>query len=48
MTAEKRTFCKHCRQTVSLQCEYGCDIANVEISWPSKDSVDTGVYFCLG
>ena len=28
---------------VSLQCEYGYGISNVEITWLSKDSAGTGM-----
>ena len=36
-----------CKSRASLQCEYGCDTSNVELSWRSKYTMGT-VIFCLG
>ena len=36
-----------CKSTASPLCEYRCDTSNVDLSWQSKDNVDTGVTFCL-
>ena len=43
LKAEQSSAHIPCKSMASPLCEYGCDTSNVDLSWQSKGSVDTGV-----